>query len=232
MLDQRQYRADQPCGDAVREPCPEWDQPRDYLGRAQMEFVKRRLESSPAAWKVIGNELMVMPAKVGPNTYFTYDSWHGYPREREELLAHIRARGIKDVVFVTGDIHSFFAGDVRTQMGAGDSVALEFVGGSITSQGLGEADIDLGGGNRVRGNDRNPRTDPALIRALVALNPWVDYGDFDHHGFGIVQATPDELMVTFKRMSTIKRKTLATEPDVVYRVPRGATSIKGQNPVL
>ena len=230
MLDERQYRDDQPCGDAIAPPCAEWDEPRAFLGRGQMGFLKDRLSGSDAAWKVVGNQLMMMPAKVGPNTYYSFDPWHGHPREREELLAHIRERQVKDVVFVTGDIHSFFAGDVRTNMGGGDSVALEFVGGSITSQGLGERDIDLGGGIVIPGNDRNPNTSRVVIDALVGFNPWVDYGDFDHHGFGVVRATPSEMQVTFKRMRTIKSRTVATERDITYRVPRGTTSVKGQHP--
>ena len=54
-----------------------------------------------------------MPVKTGANTYFTYDFWHGYPGERREILEHIKAKGIKDVVFLTGDIHTFAAGDVQ-----------------------------------------------------------------------------------------------------------------------
>jgi alkaline phosphatase D len=232
MLDERQYREDQPCGDRVGAPCPEWDEPRAFLGRGQMGFLKRRLESSDAAWKIVGNQLMMMPAKIGPNNFFQFDPWHGYPQEREELLTHIRDKAVKDVVFITGDIHSFFAGDVKTSMGTGDPVALEFVGGSITSWGLGERDTDLGGGVVLRGNDRNPQTPPAVVQALVGFNPWVDYGDFDHHGFGHVRATPSDLEVTFKRMRTVKSRTIATERDIVYRVPRGTRSIKGQNPAV
>ena len=89
--------------------------------------------SSKATWKVIGSQTMMMPAKVTGGAYFGFDSWQGYPQEREELLAHIKDEGIEDVVFITGDIHLFLAGDVRTNLGDGESVAVEFVGGSITS---------------------------------------------------------------------------------------------------
>ena len=53
-----------------------------------------------------------MPTMVLGGSNFTYDTWQGYPREREELLTHIRDEKIDDVVFVTGDIHTFIAGDV------------------------------------------------------------------------------------------------------------------------
>ena len=78
--------------------------------------------------KVLANEVTVMPTIVLGGAFFQYDSWQGYPREREELLTHIRDRRVRDVVFVTGDVHTFIAGDVRTQMGLGETVATELVG--------------------------------------------------------------------------------------------------------
>src|SRR5829696_8096553 len=49
MLDERQYRDDQPCADAVAEPCPEYNNPRTLLGQGQKAFFKTALEQSPAA---------------------------------------------------------------------------------------------------------------------------------------------------------------------------------------
>jgi alkaline phosphatase D len=231
MLDQRQHRADQPCGDAVAPPCAEWDQPRDFLGRTQMGWLKQRLAGSRAAWKVIGSQTMMMPTKVTGGAYATFDSWQGYPREREELLQFIRTEGIEDVVFITGDIHLFVAGDVRTNMGDGESVALEFVGGSITSTNFGEMDVNAGSGVIIRGNDADPRTSPAIIEALRALNPWVDQADLDHHGYALVRASRSEFDCTFKRVATIKRRSrrLLTSDGYRYRVARGQASIKGVN---
>jgi alkaline phosphatase D len=230
MLDQRQYRGDQPCGDAFAgPPCAEFNAPRPFLGAAQMAWAKQRLQSSQAAWKVVGNEVMIMNTKAGPTTYLGFDSWQGYHTEREELLAHIQSKGIKDVVFVTGDIHTFVAGDVRTQDSTGQTVALEFVGGSVTSAGLGESDLNLGNGVVIKGNDQNPNTPQAVIDGLKALNPWVDAADFDHHGYGLVTATTTSFDCTLKRLQTIKQKSRATLPEAGYRwtVARGQTSIVG-----
>ncbi len=229
MLDQRQYRDNQPCDDAVAPACADYDQPRNFLGREQMNWTKRRLSASPAAWKVIGNELTIMPTKVTGDAFFTFDAWQGYPREREELLAHIKAQAIKDVVFVTGDIHTFIAGDVRTQLGAGESVALEFVGGSITMTSLGETDLDAGGGTVIKGNDAKPATPTAVIDVLRSINPWVDAADFDHHGYGRIEARGDGLRCDLVRMATIKQRSGARVAPITYEVTRGQTSIKGQN---
>ena len=81
MLDQRRYRDDQPCGDATVPPCPELHaaarpaRPRaDGLGQAPARVLG-------AAWKVIGNEVMMMPAKVT-----------GGALRRVRLLARLSAR--------------------------------------------------------------------------------------------------------------------------------------------
>ncbi len=133
-------------------------------------------------------------------------------------------------MFLTGDIHTFIVGDVRTNMGLGDSVAVEFVGGSITSAGLGESNIDVGG-TVIKGNDGNPQTPASLIQALQGINPWVDSADTDHHGYGVVEAASTGLTCQMVRMQTIKKKTTATLPAaaMTYKLARGQVSVKGQH---
>src|SRR3954451_826786 len=231
LPDQRKYRANQPCGDAVAVPCADYNQPRNFLGRRQMDWLKRRLSASKATWKVIGSETMMMPAKVTGGAYYGFDNWQGYPQEREELLAHIKDEGIDDVVFITGDIHLFLTGDVRTNLGNGPSVAVEFVGGSITSQNFGETNVDAGGGVVIPGNDANPNTSPAIIAALRAFNPWIDQADFDHHGYALVTASRTGFDCTLKRVATIKERSTKTltNQGFTYHLRRGQTSIKGIN---
>jgi alkaline phosphatase D len=232
VMDQRTYRDNQPCDDAVVAPCADYNQPRDMLGRAQMNWVKNALASSKAKWKLMANEVTIMPTRVLGGANYTYDTWIGYPQEREELLTHIRDQQIKDVVFLTGDIHTFIAGDVRTGDGStGTTVATELVGGSITSQSLGETTLDAGGGIAIKGNDANPATDPALINTLRDLNPQVDNADFDHHGFGSVTATSAGFSCEMVRLETIKKKSTKKLPSApwTYKVAPGSPSIKGQH---
>ena len=89
VMDQRTYRDNQPCDDAVVAPCADYNQPRDFLGRAQMNWVKDALASSKAKWKLMANEVTIMPTRVLGGANYTYDKWLGYPQEREELLTHI-----------------------------------------------------------------------------------------------------------------------------------------------
>jgi alkaline phosphatase D len=228
VMDQRRYRANQPCNDAVAPPCDDWNQPRDLLGQTQMKYIQDQLKASKAAWKVMGNEVTIMPTKVLGGSYYTYDTWQGYPQEREQLTTFIRDNNIADVIFLTGDIHTFITGDVRTNMGDGDNVAIELVGGSVTSQCLGETDIQAGGGVTLKGNDANPHTDPGIIEALRGINPWVKAADFDHHGFGKVTATQSSFDCTLVRLETIKKRSKATlDPggDYHLNIARGQKSL-------
>ena len=110
----------------------------------------------------------------------------------------------------------------------GESVATEIIGGSVTSLALGEGDIPIGGGTVLKGNDANPNTAPAIIDALVGLNPWVDYADFDHHGYVVVEATRTQLTAKLRRIDTIKKRSAKRLPDVSYTIARGDTSLKGK----
>ena len=229
MLDQRQYRDNQPCGDQPGPSCPEREQPRDFLGDRQMNWVKNGLRRSSATWKVIGSELQVMPAKVGQSYVPEFDGWQGYPVERRELLSHIRDREIDNVAFVTGDVHYFAGGNVEVDEGdARTVVAHEFVGGSISSASPGESKFNLGGGVSLQGNDQNPNTSPQLIQTLEGFNPWFDAVDIDHHGYGVVEISRGELDVRLRRVATIKQRSRQRLRDLRWTVESGKKGIIGQ----
>jgi alkaline phosphatase D len=226
LLDSRQYRDDQPCGDQINVPCADAATPRAFLGARQLGWLKRRLSRSDAAWKVVGNQVLIMPVKVGANDA-VLDTWQGYLSEREDLLGHIRREGVRGVTFATGDFHIFAAGDVRPGQSAdpAGTLATEFLSGSITSQGIGEGQAGFLPG----ANDLDPRTDPAILNALLGFNPWTDVADIDHHGYGVAVARRDELRVRFRRMQTIKRRSLARLPDLTWTVDRRSPSIVDQD---
>src|SRR3954447_4609901 len=221
LLDERQYRADQPCGDMVGPDCADRQNPRPFLGAKQLAFAKSRLSASSASWKLIGNPTLMMPTKAGAATYAPMDDWMGYPQEREDLIAHVAK--VANVAFLTGDFHTFLAGDVRPQESAdrAAAVAPEFQSGSITSQGLGEGQ----GGVIPGANDANPNTNPALIAALKGFNPWIRDADLDHHGYGVAEVTANELKVSFRRMETIKRRSRERLPDLRWTVAKGQRSL-------
>ena len=68
---------------------------------------------------------------------FSTDDWDGYPANRTRLLKRIHDTQVSNPVVVGGDIHSFFANDLRLDFDDQSSpiVATEFVGTSISSYG-------------------------------------------------------------------------------------------------
>lgn len=193
MLDERAFRDDQPCGDEFFVPCPEAEtEPRTMLGREQLEWLKRGLLNSGATWKLVGNQLMIMSLELVQGAQITKDSWDGYGVERRELMSHIASQGIRDVSFLTGDIHTFFAGDVGIDGRGPESHATEFVGGSITSLGVPET---------VEGTTGAPLSREQIVllsNNLQTTNPHLRYTEQLSRGYGIVEARPGELSVEFK----------------------------------
>ena len=236
MLDQRQYRDDQPCGDATAPPCPELDaaarvpRPRaDELGQA----APRAHPARPG--RSIGNETDDDERRrCTGGTYYGFDNWQGYTqRARGAARAHQERRASRTSSSSPATSTRSSPATCARAKSRGETVALEFVGGSITSQSLGETDLPLGGGQVLKGNDANPNTSPAIIDALRAVNPWVDQADFDHHGYGARQGRRGN-GVRRARSSACRRSRRGRRQDAPttgfrYTVARGQTSIKGVN---
>lgn len=112
---------------------------RQMLGTDQFTWLGNRLSNSNARWKILAQQVMMAPLQVG-GTAFNGDQWDGYPAERTRVYNHIIQNDIKNVVVLTGDIHSSWANDLPTasynsSTGAG-SLGVEFVTPSVTSPGL------------------------------------------------------------------------------------------------
>ncbi|WP_297572025.1 alkaline phosphatase [uncultured Deefgea sp.] len=92
------------------------------LGKTQREWWKSTLKNSKAQWKVWGNEVSLLkmrldarnlpgvPSALQQDLLLNADQWDGFNAERSDLLQFIRQNQIKNVVAITGDIHSFYAG--------------------------------------------------------------------------------------------------------------------------
>jgi alkaline phosphatase D len=80
------------------------------LGHAQVEWLKRRLQASSATWKIIASDMplgLVVPDGSAFEAVANGDAGPPLGRELEiaGLLKFIRDRRIRNVVFVTGDVH-------------------------------------------------------------------------------------------------------------------------------
>jgi alkaline phosphatase D len=80
------------------------------LGSAQVAWLKRRLLASTAIWKIIASDLPLgLTVTDGPLFEAVANGDHGPPLGRElevaSLLKFVRDRRIRNVVFVTADVH-------------------------------------------------------------------------------------------------------------------------------
>lgn len=151
VLDSRQYRTDQPCGDRTKPPCAGVSDPRaTLLGERQEAWLFDALRASPAAWNVLPQQVMMAQVDRSPGDDVTHsmDQWPGYAVARDRLLRFLRESEVRNPVVLTGDIHSHWVNDLLADFGdpSSEVVATEFVGSSISSGGDGSPNEDYAAG--------------------------------------------------------------------------------------
>lgn len=144
VLDTRQYRSDQPCGDKEKPPCAEMANPAaTMLGKAQEEWLFDGLSNSRSRWNVLAQQVIVAALDLdpGPGERYSMDKWNGYPAARSRLMDFLQRRKPANPVILSGDNHNNWVFDLKSDFhneGA-PVLATEFAGTSITSNGDGAA---------------------------------------------------------------------------------------------
>ena len=161
VLDTRQHRTDQPCGDGAKPQCLDsLGERATLLGPAQERWLLDGLDRSRAHWNVLAQQVLM--AKVdrqpGPEELYGMDQWSGYEAARNRLLRFLADRRPSNPIVITGDIHSNWVCDLKLDFRRPESptVGTEFVGTSISS-----------GGD---GSDTLP-----VIEAILQENPHVKF---------------------------------------------------------
>jgi alkaline phosphatase D len=208
LTDERQYRDPQPCNDVQVQNCPDDLQPgRTFLGSTQKSWVKSAVPASKAKWKLFASETMMMSLDAVPGQHANQDQWDGYSAEREEILTSFVDKKVDNLVVLSGDIHTFLAGNLFTNgETSGKPVGTELVGGSATSFGLPE---ELGIPSNV------------LQSLRQSSDPHVVYADFDHRGYCVVDVTKDALNGEFKGVSDAKVPNGTVSSLAKFRVESG-----------
>lgn len=187
VLDTRQYRTDQPCGDGIQLACPEQLDPAATMtGPEQERWLLRELDRSRARWNVIAQQVMLarMDFLPGPGEVFIMDMWDGYVAARNRLLGFLFHRRPDNPVVLTGDIHSSWVNDLKSDFLNPDSttVGTEFVGTSISSS----FPVEL---------------IPAVEAALPG-NPHVRHFDGLHRGYARCEVTEDLWRTDYRTVET------------------------------
>jgi alkaline phosphatase D len=206
VLDTRQYRTDQPCGDGTKAPCPGMADPRaTLLGPAQERWLMDGLARSTGRWNVLPQQVMM--AKVdqmpGPEERYSMDQWSGYDAPRTRLLAFMGSRRPANPVVLTGDIHSNWVNDLKADFldAHAPTVATEFVGTSITS-----------GGDGV---DQTPR-----MKDVLGENPFVKFQN-SQRGYVSCSVTPDAWHADYQVLEFVSRMDAPQKTRASFKVTAG-----------
>lgn len=159
MLDTRLYDKDEQNLGARN------DTSRHIMGPAERAWFYQQLDDTATRWKIIGNQVMFAPLQIFGQPV-NADQWDGYNYERGLIEDHILNTPVKNVVVLTGDIHTSWCNDIpgpsyNSGTGAG-SVGVEFVGTSVTSP---NSPLPIG------------------VTAIKGLNPHMKYINLTEHGY-------------------------------------------------
>jgi alkaline phosphatase D len=138
MLDTRQFRNDQTCGD-VWTYCPEAGDPaRSLPGATQESWLLDGLGQRLATWDVIGQQVF-FARRWDANDAFSQDGWDGYPASRDRIQKGWVQRGVPNPVVLTGDVHRAWANNLKVDFTnpASPVVGTELVSSSVSSDGDG-----------------------------------------------------------------------------------------------
>ncbi|MEV0702631.1 alkaline phosphatase D family protein [Saccharopolyspora sp. NPDC050389] len=145
MLDTRQYRDDQACGDGVQSGCADREDPdRSITGAEQEKWITDGFRDTTARWDVLGQQVFFSKIDLTPGTEEGYnmDAWDGYVANRDRIAGAMADSAVRNGVVLTGDVHRHWAAEIkRTHDDPGSrAVGTEFITTSVTSGGDGNDD--------------------------------------------------------------------------------------------
>ena len=218
VLDDRQYRAVQACTPAgrggsssvyARECAALGDPRRTMLGQAQQAWLEQGLRSARTRWHLLAQQTLMAQtsqvplARPGAGRFWT-DGWDGYPAARARLLGAVRSSGAANTVVLSGDVHTFYAAELRQDFerpasAANPVLATEFCAGSVTS----------------------PSRPQARTEQYLAMNPHVKFGCSDRRGYALLQITPEAVAATMLGMDDVHNPRSGASTLAGFRVEDG-----------
>ena len=190
VLDTRQYRSDQPCGDGNKTLCGGvFDPEATMLGEQQESWLFDGLKRSPALWNVIAQQVMVAPLDrvPGGDKVLSMDQWGAYDTALKRFTRFLDEGNPSNPLVLTGDIHNNWVNDLHLDFTDPGSkiVGTEFVGTSITSGGNG-SDVREG------------------IDGVLSHNPFVRFFN-DQRGYVRCSLTRNTCRTDYQVMDFVER---------------------------
>ncbi|QYJ03179.1 alkaline phosphatase D family protein [Nocardioides panacisoli] len=211
MLDTRQYRDDQACGDGY-DDCPDAADPRRTLTGAEQErWLLDGFARSRQRWDVLGQQVFFSrrDSTADPSTNrVSMDAWDGYPASRRRITQGWLDAGVRNPVVLTGDVHAHWASDIAGDFDDPDApvVGAEFVTSSITSGGDGYDDPQ----GRHPWADQNPH-----------LRFWTNL-----RGYVSTRITPTEFRTDFRCLPRVSEPGAAAFTRASFLVEDGVPGMR------
>lgn len=191
VLDTRQFRTDQPCGDNFQFRCAEALNPfATMTGPQQEQWLFQQIERTRARWNVIAQQVMMMPWDLSgllnaQVPLLNMDAWDGYSAARSRLLSHLAWHRPFNNIVLSGDIHSAWAANLQPDFYDAGSpiVASEFVTTSISS--------------------RFPVGLIPLVESTLPDNPHVKFFNGDRRGYLRFTVTRDEFRADYRVVESV-----------------------------
>ncbi|TDD26167.1 alkaline phosphatase D family protein [Nonomuraea diastatica] len=182
MLDTRQYRDDQGCGDGYRDCPASIDPARSITGAEQEAWLLDGFRHSRAQWDILGQQVFFAQRdnNDGPAKITSQDAWDGYVASRKRITQGWLDAKVRNPVVLTGDVHAHWASDLKLDYDdpTGPSVGSELVATSIST-----------GGD---GTDSDPATHPFLT-----INPHLKFYN-NQRGYVLTKVERDQMTADFK----------------------------------
>jgi alkaline phosphatase D len=218
MLDTRIWGRDRQADgfgdvDTIRDP------ERSILGFDQEQWLADQLHASTARWKLLGQQVILSPWRLGGaplaeggGTIANEDGWDGYQPSRTRLLDTVRQSGIRNVVVLTGDVHSSWAMDVTDdpnepaaydpESGRG-SLGVEVVAPGVAS------------------------TFPAVgfEDAILPQNPHIKYGETRRQGYVVLDLTPERAKASWYLFDDVTRAETEQRAAATFATADGANHL-------
>jgi len=201
VLDTRQYRSDQACGDGLGPLCDEALGPeRTLLGEAQASWLANGTAISGARWNVLAQQVVLAHTPLFGQV--NRDQWDGYPDARRRMLEVLGRPEVANPLVLTGDFHASGASRLLADWDAPDTspvVGHELMGTSITSP--------------------FPSGLDSIYGEIASSLPWSAYANASERGYVTVELTRSEAVANWRVVDTVARQTSAVRTDFTWTIP-------------
>lgn len=201
---------------------------RKMMSEKQFSWLTNSIQQSEAQWKIIGNQVLFTPIildnfdttlfignpllqaltpvlKNVLESGYNADSWGNFPAQRNAFHTFITNNSLKNIVFLTGDIHTTHGMDIafnpaeyNPQEKKG-SIGVEFVTPSISSTNFDEIIENIAFLRPFLST---------LIQSgnntMVNNNPYMKDFDLINHGYSILDITPVRCQTDVFHIDTVK----------------------------